>query len=201
MAIKEKYINIAGIAGIASVCALLLFLGACYDSGNKTPEANTPARPGSPTKGALIRSWEAVRVENKEIDDFYLKTQLFIDTFGRNNDAATNLKLYKTTNVDSLRKATQANFDEAKNDRQRALISTFLTFNPDNTVYLSFSGAMDTSKWILGADNVLILEDMNVGMNHEKITWEVLELTDTSLVVKMKEDTTYSKVTFHPDGK
>jgi len=43
------------------------------------------------------------------------------------------------------------------------------------------------------------VKDMNTGGTGEEMVWDILELTDTDLVVKMTQDTTFSKVTFHPE--
>ncbi len=200
MIIRKSYRTIASYLATWIPAVLFVVFGSCSDSGTNAPGKDGVAI-GAFDRAKLVGSWRSVRLENREIDDFYLRTQLFIDTFGKNNDAATNLRLYNTKNVDSLRRVTQEQFDSSKSMQQQAISNTTLTFNRDSIVYLSFNGAIDTSKWRLGTDNMLTLEDMNVGMEHEKIIWEITELTDTSLVVMMKKDTSYSKVTFHPEGK
>jgi hypothetical protein len=152
-------------------------------------------------KKSIVGTWHSVRLENKDIDSFYIKTQQYIDTIGKTNDPAINMGLYGTTNIDSLRKEIQVRFDSTKALQMRSVTNTVITFKPDGMVYLSFNGNMDTSKWTMGADNMLRLTDMNAETQHDTITWEVAELTDTSLVVKMKKDSSFSKVTFHPEGK
>ena len=152
-------------------------------------------------KKGIVGVWHSVRLENKDIDSFYIKTQQYIDTIGKNGDPATNMALYGATNMDSLRQEIQVRFDSTKALQMRSVTNTIITFKPDGMDYLSFNGNMDTSKWALGADNMLRLTDMNAEMQHDTITWEVTELTDTSLVVKMKKDSSFSKVTFHPEGK
>ncbi len=152
-------------------------------------------------KKSIVGSWHSVRLENKDIDSFYIKTQQYIDTIGKTNDPAVNMALYGTINIDSLRREIQVRFDSTKALQQRSVTNTVITFKPDGTVYLSFNGNMDTSRWALGTDNMLRLTDMNAETQHDTITWEVAELTDTSLVVKMKKDSSFSKVTFHPEGK
>lgn len=152
-------------------------------------------------KERLTRVWRSVRMENKETDSFLVRTQRYIDTFGKANSPDVNISVYGTDNVDSLRTRIQEQFDSTKNIMLRSVTNTTIEFRPDSAVYLSFDGAQDTSKWVLGPDNMLTLEDKNAGMNNEKVVWEIMELTDTSLVVKMKQDTTYSTVTFHPERK
>ncbi len=152
-------------------------------------------------KKSIVGAWHSVKLENPDIDSFYIKTQQYIDTIGKSNDPVINMALYGTTNIDSLRKEMQVRFDSTKALQLRSITNTVITFKPNGLVYLSFNGNMDTSKWMLGADNMLRLTDMSAGMQHDTITWEVAELTDTSLVVKMQKDSSFSKVTFHPDGK
>ena len=200
MASRRKY-NRVKIAVVAGVVGLLFLVGSCSGGNGTQANSENPASKGQLKSGGIIGSWHSVRLQNDDLDSFYARAQHYIDTFGKNNTDAINLRVYKTTNVDSLRRLTQAQFDSSKNLQQQEVMNTTLIFRPDNTVYLSFNGALDTSKWSLGPDDMLTLEDMNAGTEHDKLTWEVTELTDTSLVVKMKKDSSYSKVTFHPEGK
>ena len=149
----------------------------------------------------LIRVWRSSTVKNKDIDSFLIKTQKFIDTLGVGNDEAINMELYGTTNVDSLRKLLQVRLDSTKSMMANPVTNTIIEFSRDSLAFLSFNGALDTSKWTLGPDDVLTLEERKSGMQNDKVIWEVMELTDTSLVVKMKEDTSSSIVTFHPEQK
>ena len=93
----------------------------------------------------------------------------------------------------------QVRFDSTKALQERSITNTVITFKSNGLAYLSFNGNMDTSRWTLGADNMLKLSDVSVGMQPDTIVWKVAELTDTSLVVKMEKDSSVSKVTFHPE--
>ena len=174
-----------------SITIFVLFLGVVLVACDK----------GNPKMKKLMRAWRSARVENKDMDSFLVSTQRYIDTFGRNSSVETNIAVYGTANVDSLRNRIQEQFDSTRNILKESIANTIVDFRRDSMAYLSFNGTMDTSKWTLGPDDMLTLEDRNTGMNNEKIIWEIIELTDTSLVVKMKEDTSYSRVTFHPEKK
>ena len=150
-------------------------------------------------KKTIVGSWRSVRLENPDMDSFYIKTQQYIDTIGKNNDPAVNMEVYGTTNIDSLRREMQVRFDSTKALQERSITNTVITFKSNGLAYLSFNGNMDTSRWTLGADNMLKLSDVSVGMQPDTIVWKVAELTDTSLVVKMEKDSSVSKVTFHPE--
>jgi len=147
----------------------------------------------------LVGSWHSVRLENRDIDSFFVKSQLYIDTIGKNNDPATNMEVYGTTNIDSMRRMMQEQFDSAKSIQMRSVTNTVFNFSKDSMLYISFNGNIDTCKWILGGNNKLTVKDMNTGGTGDEMTWEILELTDTDLVIKMMQDTTFSKVTFHPE--
>ena len=126
-------------------------------------------------KKTIVGSWRSVRLENPDMDSFYIKTQQYIDTIGKNNDPAVNMEVYGTTNIDSLRREMQVRFDSTKALQERSITNTVITFKSNGLAYLSFNGNIDT------------------------IVWKVAELTDTSLVVKMEKDSSVSKVTFHPE--
>ena len=149
----------------------------------------------------LVGTWHSVRLENRDIDSFFVKSQLYIDTIGKNNNPLTNMELYGTTNIDSVRKMMQEQFDSAKSIQMRSVTNTVFNFRKDSMLFISFNGNIDTCKWKLGGNNKLTVKDMNTGGTGEEMVWEILELTDTDLVVKMVQDTTFSKVTFHPEGK
>ena len=152
-------------------------------------------------KKKLIGAWHSVRLENKDIDSFFINSQRYIDTIGKNNDPAVNMEVYGTANVDSLRRLMQERYDSAKSMQLRSVTNTIFNFVNDSTLFISFSGNLDTCKWVMEGSNKVVVEDMNKGGEGQKMTWEILELSDTSLVLRIPEDSSISKVTFHPEGK
>ena len=77
----------------------------------------------------IIGKWHAVKLENPGMDSFYASTQEYIDTIGKNNDAATNLELYSATNVDSIRQILQLQLDSAKKNQQEAVVNTMFNLS------------------------------------------------------------------------
>ena len=150
-------------------------------------------------KQKLVGTWHSVRLENRDIDSFFMKSQLYIDTIGKNNDPTTNMDVYGTTNVDSLRKLMQAQFDSAKAIQMRSVTNTIFNFTKDSLLYISFNGNIDTCKWTLEGNSKVKVEDLNTGGTGEKMTWDIVEVSDTDLVLKIPQDSSFSKVTFHPE--
>ena len=109
------------------------------------------------------------------------------------------MEVYGTTNVDSLRKLMQEQYDSAKIIQMRSVTNTVFSFTKDSLLFISFNGNIDTCKWTLAANNKVMVEDLNKGGTGEKMTWEILELSDTDLVIKIPQDSSFSKVTFHPE--
>ena len=109
------------------------------------------------------------------------------------------MELYGTTNVDSVRRLMQEQFDSAKVIQLRSVTNTIFNFRKDSLLFISFNGNVDTCKWTLGDNKKLTVKDMNTGGTGEEMTWEIIELTDTDLILKIAQDTTFSKVTFHPE--
>lgn len=152
------------------------------------------------TREKLIGSWHAVRFSNPDMDTFYRKSQLYIDTVGKNNDAETNIRLYGVANVDSMRRILQAQYDTAKLMQMNAVLNTVFTFRKDSVVVLAFNGGLDSSKWWLDKGAIL-LTDMTESGAGDKLKMDIIDLNDTVLVLKLKEDSSYTTVTFHPERK
>ena len=148
----------------------------------------------------LIGKWDAVKLANAELDSFFINSQNYIDTVGKKNDAATNLMLYGVANMDSMRIVLQKQLDSAKVIQYAGVTTTSFVFLDNGLAVLSFHGNIDTSTWNIDNEGNLALDDMNEGSKGEKVKMEILQLTDTSLVLKFREKDAYSIVSFHPDG-
>ena len=148
----------------------------------------------------LIGKWDAVKLVNPELDSFFINGQKYIDTVGKNSDAATNIRLYGVANMDSMRMVLQKQFDSAKTLQYSSVASTSFVFMDNGLVVLSFHGNIDTSAWAIDNDGNLSLDDMNESSKGEKVKMEIMLLTDTALILKFRENNAYSIVTFHPDG-
>lgn len=152
-------------------------------------------------KEMIIGKWHAVKLENPDMDSFFIKSQAYIDTIGKGHDAATNMQLYGVANMDSMRVILQAQYDSAKGMQALAIENTTFNFRKDSIVVLSFSGSVDSSKWFLDESGSLVLDDLNGHGAGDKITMEVVSLSDTVLKLKFKENNATSTVTFHPERK
>jgi hypothetical protein len=149
----------------------------------------------------LIGTWHAVKFDNPNIDSFFKNSQDYIDTVGKNNNDATNMMLYHVSNMDSIRHLLQAQFDSAKMLQTNAVLNTVFTFRADSVVILSFNGGIDSSKWSFDSTGALELTDLNDGGAGDKLKMEILSSTDSVLVLKFREDSAYTTVTFHPGEK
>lgn len=149
----------------------------------------------------LIGNWQAVKLENPSMDSFFSKSQLYIDTVGKGNDAATNFAIYGVTNMDSMRKVLQEQYDSAKMMQAYAVSNTFFNFRKDSIVVLSFNGNVDSSKWYLDESGGLVLDELNNTAAAEKIKMVIVALGDTVLKLRFEENGAKSTVTFHPTGK
>jgi hypothetical protein len=158
-------------------------------------------RSSSDYKQKILGTWHAVRMENADMDSFFLNSQHYIDTVGKNNDDATNIRLYGVANMDSMRKILQLQYDSAKNMQNDAVVHTIFTFRPDNVAVLTFSGAVDSSKWGIDTSGKLVLSEMNPNGPVETMSMDILMLNDTVMRLKMMENNTFSTVTFYPDKK
>ncbi len=148
----------------------------------------------------LVGSWHAVKLENPEMDNFFVNSQNYIDTIGKKNSDSVNLLVYGVTNMDSLRKVLQTQYDTAKSMQTGAVVNTVFHFRDDSTAVLTFNGIADTTRWYLDKDK-LILDDRHHEGADAKVNMEVLKITDMVLKLRFREDSSFSTVTFRREGK
>jgi hypothetical protein len=151
-------------------------------------------------KQTLIGSWHAVRLENPDMDSFFANSQKFIDTMGKSGNNEANLRTYGTTNMDSMRKSMQAQYDSVKNMQEGSLLRTVFHFRKDSVAILSFNGNTDSARWHV-ENNQLVLDDLNKETQGQKLHMDILSLTDTVLKLKFQENGASSTVTFYPGDK
>jgi hypothetical protein len=149
----------------------------------------------------IIGAWHAVKLDNPEMDSFFINSQAFIDTVGKGTDAAANMQLYGVANMDSMRKVLQGQYDSAKAIQMQAVTNTVFNFRKDSIVVLSFNGATDSSKWYFDESGALVLDELATNQQAGKVKMDVLELTDATLKLKFEENNATSTVTFKREGK
>ncbi len=149
----------------------------------------------------LIRSWRAIRMENAENDNFFTQSKIYIDTIGNNGNDEVNLRLYGSTNMDSVRREMLLQYDSARAIQMQAVNNTVFNFKKDSVVVFYLSGRIDTGKWYLDGENALTVEEKTEDGSVEKVKWDLLTLTDTALKLVMHDGEASTTVTFHPEGK
>lgn len=149
-------------------------------------------------KDKLAKKWQAVSIDNPEMDKVIKEQEIFIDTFGKNTDAKANQELYGVTNVDSFRESLKTQIADYKAMQEHSLKTTWFHFRKDGVVVMNFSGQVDSTKWYFDDKNELMLDEMQMKGVGEKIRMVVQQLTDTSLKLQFNEDDISSTITFHP---
>ena len=149
----------------------------------------------------LVGRWHAIKLENPDMDSFFLQSKVFIDTVGKNNDAATNEKLYGVTNMDSMRQVMRRQYDSVKTTQYGAVNNTTYWFRKDSMAVITFAGSTDSSKWFFSDKGALVLEELIHYGPGERINMEVVSLTDATLKLRFSEDGDTSVVTFNKEGK
>lgn len=149
-------------------------------------------------KGAmLVGTWHAVKLENPDMDSFFIRSQQYIDTVGRGNDTAGNRRLYGVTDMDSMRRVLQGQYDSARAMQLDAVNNTVFSFRKDSIVVLSFNGSIDSSKWYINDSGALVLDELNGYGTGDRVKMQIAALTDTMLKLKFSENGAISTVTFH----
>ncbi len=164
---------------IAGIIVLTLFLFSCKH-----------------TKTDMVTgTWKGANFENPDMDDFFKESQHYIDTLGSSKDARTNWELYGVTNMDSLKKELQNQHDSAHAMQRNAVLKTIFNFKKDSVAVVSFNGSLDTSKWYLKGDTLVMIEmtGPEQGMNTQM---QILALSETEMKLKFEMDSSYSTVTF-----
>jgi hypothetical protein len=148
----------------------------------------------------LVGTWHAVKLENPEMDSFFTNSQNYIDSIGKGNSDSTNMAIYGVTNMDSLRRVLQGQYDTAKSMQVNAVTNTTFRFRQDSIAILTFNGVVDSARWYIGTDNKLVLDDLHGENPAQKVAMEILKLSDMVLKLRFMEDSTISTVTFRREG-
>lgn len=146
----------------------------------------------------LAKKWNAVSVDDPKQDEMLKEQEIFIDTFGKNNDAATNLKEYGFSNVDSARESLRAEYVDYKKMQEHAIENTWFDFNKNGIVIMNFSGQKDSANWYFDKENKLILDEPKLKGKGNIIKMEVITIADTLLKLKFAENGGTSTVSFKP---
>ena len=149
----------------------------------------------------ITGKWLAVQVDNPQQDQLLKEQDAFIDTFGKNTDAATNLAMYGFSNVDSARESLRAEFKDYKDMQKHAIENTLFDFRKDHTIVFNFSGQTDSAKWALEKDGKLTIDDSKMKAKGNIIKMDVITLTKDSLKLKFNDQGGTSTVTFRHDKK
>ncbi len=95
----------------------------------------------------------------------------------------------------------QSQYDSAVTMQLEAVTNTVFDFRADSIAILSFAGSVDSGKWYFEKEGILVLEEMSGDNAGEKVTMEIVSISDTALKLKFEENDAISTVTFHPEGK
>lgn len=152
-------------------------------------------------KSLITGKWQAVSLENTGLAEMMKQQGDFLDTFGKNNTPEQNMAIYGFTNIDSAREILKQEMVEYMAMQDHAVKNTWFDFKKDGTVVMNFSGQVDSTKWRIGDDGKLVLDETSAAANGEKITMEILYLTDTLMKLQMNEQGMNSTVIFKPADK
>lgn len=153
-------------------------------------------------KELIIGKWQGVKLENPDLDSFFLQSQQYIDTFGKGNDSTTNMELYGFSNLDSIRSVLQAKHDSSMAEQLNAVKSTYFNFVNDSVVNVTFNGGKENeARWKFMNDNVLVMDEKLANQESTQSKAIILSLTRSELKLKFEQDGSFSTVTFRRAGK
>lgn len=152
-------------------------------------------------KGSTLEGkWQAVDLENPQLDSLMTTQKNFLDTFGNNTTPEQNLEIYGYTNIDSARRVTESQMKAYIATQKQVLSNTVFEFQKDSIAILTFNGDSDTCIWYIDDAGKLQLKEMKK-QNMPDVEMEILSLDDTQLKVRLLGQGANSTVIFKPLDK
>lgn len=149
-------------------------------------------------KAMITGEWQAVSLENHQLDSLMAEQTRFLDTFGNNTTDEENLAIYGFTNIDSVREVSKKEMTEYMAMQDHAVKNTMFNFRKDGMVIMNFSGQMDSTKWQINNEGKLVLDEPAEQDGAGAISMDILSLSDTMLKLQMTERGMSSIVVFKP---
>ena len=152
-----------------------------------------------PSKEELItKKWQAIKVENAELEKQIAESRIFFDTVGKSTDAAANEQLYGARNMDSMRAVLKSQLEGFIAMQEQTVQNTWMHFFKDGKVATAFGNAPDTVKWYFDEEGNLMLDELEQKGVGSKIKMEVVKLEDTTLHLRFNENGFSSLAIFKP---
>jgi hypothetical protein len=129
-----------------------------------------------------------VKIENRDKDNFFRSSKQFIDTMGKGNDDSTNMAIYGVTNMDSLRRELQVQYDSAYAAQMGIDTQSVMTFKNDSTVIFGFPGKNETGKWHLDIKGKLVLDETNELGEVQSLVVDITEISESALKLTFIRD-------------
>ena len=151
----------------------------------------------------IIGTWHGIKLESPDMDAYFANNKNYIDTLGANGDSATNVSIYGSNNIDSLRQILRTQFDSAKNMEYGMVLTSKFKFKPNNEIVMAFGENADSSKYRIVGDTELVLTQIKKQdpSAPDSVTIHILSLSDSILKLQFHEETSVSTVTFRREGK
>ena len=153
---------------------------------------------GDQKKDLITGKWQAISLENEQLDKDLAEKEKCMDTVGQHTTPEMNMALYGMPNVDTIKSIIRAQIDEARMVQQYTLEHTIFEFRKDKVAVLSFGSHPDSANWYFDDEGALILDDMAMKGAGDKTKMDIVTLSDTLLKLRYTEDGITSTATFKP---
>lgn len=144
----------------------------------------------------IVGTWHVTQWQNHYYDSLFSNTQAYIDTLGKGHSDEENIRIYKVSNVDSIRKYLQEQYDSANAMRMDEAAQTIFKFRKDGIAEVTLGGKVQTGKWEMDDDTSLIMDETNFGNGAGLSRYRILKLNDTALILRFYAVNDTSTVTF-----
>ena len=110
--------------------------------------------------GAMLTgSWQGTTMRNEAMEEMVTAQKALLDTLGNNTRPAEWPALYGTANLDSFKKEGYKSLEALQEHLKESATKTNFTFRPDGMAMLTFEGVVDSARWALEGDTILVLTE------------------------------------------
>jgi hypothetical protein len=150
-----------------------------------------------PGNEKLIKKWQAVSVEDSQLDETIKDQELFMDTVGRDMSPAELSAAFGFTSRDSMVADLSRQINQFKQLQDQAIRETWMQFFPDKLAVMHSMRATDTATWSMASDTLILDKSQWRGLGAPS-RMRVVSLEDSLLKLQMLSQGNNVTITFKP---
>ncbi len=154
------------------------------------------------TRSRITGSWQGTTMRNEAMEEMVTAQKALLDTLGNNTQPGEWLALYGTSNLDSFKREGYKSLEALQVHLKESATKTNFNFRPDSIAILTFEGALDSARWSLEGDTLLVLNEIaqNGVASNPPMRMSLKTLTKDSLTLIFAEREANSIMNFRRAG-